>query len=90
MTNDEVEQAIETAINALGLAKLALSKSALPVFSQSDELRKAFLGDYPRASEGDALMKRAQSAMDDLKRRMDELEAAQPRKPAYTITGGQS
>jgi hypothetical protein len=37
---------------------------------------------------GDAMAK-AQDAMDDLKRRMDELEAAQPRKPEYTIERGQ-
>jgi hypothetical protein len=88
MSNDEVEQAIETAINALGLAKLALSKSALPIFSQSDELRKAFLGDYPRASEGDALMKAAQDAMADLDARMGRLEAARDAKPAYSIAQG--
>jgi hypothetical protein len=89
MTNDEVEQAIETAINALGLAKLALSKSALPVFSHSDELRKAFLSDYPRASEGDAIMKAAQDAMNDLDNRLARLEAARDAKPAqYAITGG--
>jgi hypothetical protein len=50
----------------------------------------------PRASasgailKSDAIMKLAQDAMEDLKRRMDALEAAQPRKPAYTITRGQS
>jgi hypothetical protein len=90
MDAHEIEAALEHAINALGLAKIALSKSALPAFSQSDELRKTFLLDDPRASRGDAIMKRAQDTLADLKRRMDELEAAQPRKPAYTIERGKS
>ena len=52
MTADEIESAIEHAINALSLAKLALSKSSLPAFSQSDILRKSDLSDdhLPRAS----------------------------------------
>jgi hypothetical protein len=91
MTANEIESAIEHAINALGLAKLALSKSALPVFSQSDELRKARLGDDPRASRGD-VMKTTQAAMADLNSRMDRLEAGrdmdlQSRK-TYTIAEG--
>jgi hypothetical protein len=40
MNHDQIESAIEHAINALALAKLALSKSALPVFDDSDILRK--------------------------------------------------
>jgi hypothetical protein len=35
-------------------------------------------------------MAKAHAAMAELKRRMDELEAAQPRKPAYAIERGRS
>jgi hypothetical protein len=85
MDAHEIESAIECAINALGLAKIALQKSALPAFSERDDLRKAFLGDNPRASQGDA-MKRASDAVADLKSRLDSLEARDA--PAYTITRG--
>jgi hypothetical protein len=37
-----------------------------------------------------ATLKTLQATADDLIRRMDALEAAQPRKPAYTIARGQS
>jgi hypothetical protein len=47
MNAHEIENAIEHAINALSLAKLALSKSALPMFNESDVLRKV---NEPRAS----------------------------------------
>src|ERR1700677_4797640 len=40
MNTHEIESAIEHAINALSLAKLALSKSALPIFNESDIIRK--------------------------------------------------
>jgi hypothetical protein len=95
MDAHEIEAALEHAINALGLAKIALSKSALPVFSQSDELRKSDLTDQPRAStamqRGDIIIKRTQDAMDDLNARMAVLEADRDAKmPAYTIAGGQS
>jgi hypothetical protein len=85
MTNDEVEQAIENAINALGLAKIALSKSALPVFSEGDSLQKSEL----RASQGDGLMKRASDAMDDLSVRLVRLEAGIAMRPEYTIERAQ-
>jgi hypothetical protein len=88
MNIEEIDDALSTALNALSAAQLTLRKGASP--RDLDILRKAHLGDDPRASQGDAIMKRAQDAMDDLKRRMDALEAAQPRKPAYTITGAQS
>ena len=96
MSTDEIENAIEHAINALGLAKIALTKSALPVFSERDILRKG-LADEPRASasevlaRGDALMKAATSAIDDLKARLDSLEGALDTKPAtYAISRGRS
>jgi hypothetical protein len=92
MNIEEIDDALSNALNALSAAQLTLRKGASP--RDLDILRKAFLGDYPRASTamhgGDAIIKRAQSAMDDLNARMAVLEAAQPRKPAYTITGGQS
>jgi hypothetical protein len=77
LTISEIESAIEHAINALGLAKLALSKSALPAFSESDVLRKSDLIDtLPRASlTGDAITKAATAALADLNRRLDKLEA---------------
>jgi hypothetical protein len=73
MTTDEIESAIEHAINALGLAKLALSKSSIPVFSESDVLRKAN-GLTPVRSDDAA--KAATAALDDLNARLDRLEAA--------------
>jgi hypothetical protein len=77
LTISEIESAIEHTINALGLAKLALSKSALPAFSESDVLRKSDLIDtLPRASlTGDAITKAATAALADLNRRLDKLEA---------------
>ena len=72
MTTDEIESAIEHAINALGLAKLALSKSSIPVFSESDVLRKAN-GLTPVRSDDAA--KAATAALDDAARRLDRLEA---------------
>jgi hypothetical protein len=46
----------------------------------------------PRASaiiKSEVILKRAQDTLADLKRRMDELEAAKP-APAYTIEKGHS
>ena len=70
MNNDEIESAIEHAINALSLAKLALSKSALPVFNDSDALRKASLA--PKADQSVAAL----AALADAERRITALESA--------------
>jgi hypothetical protein len=70
MNANEIESAIEHAINALSLAKLALSKSALPVFNESDVLRKAL-----SEPMGDAA-KRALDLLADAEKRMERLEAA--------------
>jgi hypothetical protein len=87
MNISEIDDALSNALNALSAAQLTLRKGASP--RDLDILRKAHLGDDPRASRGDAV-KRAQAVIDDLNARMDRLEAAQPRKPAYSISGGQS
>jgi hypothetical protein len=71
MNHDQIESAIEHAINALALAKLALSKSALPVFNDSDVLRKSDL-----AESKDDPAKRALAILDDSERRLERLEAA--------------
>ena len=73
MNVNEIESALDNAINALGLAKLALSKSALPAFSGSDIIRKSDLADSePRAS---AVID-AERVLADLNRRVDKLSAA--------------
>jgi hypothetical protein len=91
MNIEEIDDALSNALNALSAAQLTLRKGAST--RELDILQKAHLGDDPRASTAmqgsDALMKRAQAAMDDLNARMAVLEAAQTtRKPAYAITGG--
>jgi hypothetical protein len=72
MYHSEIESAIEHAINALSLAKLALSKSALPVFNESDTLRKL---DHVEPVHGDAGA-RALAMLEDVTRRVDALKAA--------------
>jgi hypothetical protein len=71
MNHDQIESAIEHAINALALAKLALSKSALPVFNDGDILRKADLAE-PKADPA----ARALEMLDALTRQVDALKAA--------------
>jgi hypothetical protein len=73
MNTSEIESAIEHAINALSLAKLALSKSALSVFNDRDVLRKADL-DPPRAGEDD-VAKRGLEMLANAERRIERLEA---------------
>jgi hypothetical protein len=90
---DEIEAALEHAINALGLAKIALSKSAIPVFSEWDILRKTALDDTQRAGQGEDIAKRAFDLLADATARMARLEAgrdmdAQPRK-TYSISQGE-
>jgi hypothetical protein len=69
MNQDQIESAIEHAINALALAKLALSKSALPVFNDSDVLRKLA---EPKANTGTVAL----GILDDAERRITALESA--------------
>jgi hypothetical protein len=92
MNISELDDALSNALNALSAAQLTLRKGASP--RDLDILRKAFLGDYPRASTamqgGDAIMKRSQHTLDDLNARMAVLEAAQTTRKTYTITGAQS
>jgi hypothetical protein len=94
MTTDEIESAIEHAINALGLAKLALSKSSIPVFNERDILRKADLTDtLPRASLAADAATKALAALADLERRATAIEGAhdmdlQTARKSYTIIGG--
>ena len=72
--SQEISDAIETAINALSLAKLLLSKGAKPS-DQSDVLRKASLADTaPRANAND-LAAEALRNLDSAERRVDKLEA---------------
>jgi hypothetical protein len=85
VNHDQIESAIDDAISALGAAKLALSKSALPIFNERDILRKAFLGDDPATrastskplsiSESAALVKSTLDAIADLNARPDLLAA---------------
>jgi hypothetical protein len=91
MNIEEIDDALSNALNALSAAQLTLRKGASP--RDLDILRKSDLTDQPRAStamqEGDAIMKAAQDAMNDLDNRLARLEAAQDAKPAqYAITGG--
>ena len=69
MNHDQIEFAIEHAINALALAKLALSKSALPMFSESDVLHK--VNDPRDEPKVDPL-----ALLADAERRLERLEAA--------------
>lgn len=74
MNANEIESAIEHAINALSLAKLALSKSALPVFNPSDVLRKVEpLAEHWSPGDPGAA---ALAALADLQGRVGELKAA--------------
>jgi hypothetical protein len=70
MNISEIDDALSNALNALSAAQLTLRKGASP--RELDILQKAFLGDDPRASDA---MRAAQDAQDDLKRRLDHLEA---------------
>jgi hypothetical protein len=101
MNRDQIESAIEHAIDALGLAKLALSKSALPILNDSDVLRKVdtltsalrpieYAADptMRAIASSDAIMKRAQSAVADLERRIAHLEAGREPAPKYAIERG--
>ena len=72
MNHDQIESAIERAIDALALAKLALSKSVLPVFNDSDVLRKGLA--EPSAIAGYD-PSRALATLADAERRLDALEA---------------
>jgi hypothetical protein len=88
MNISEIDDALSNALNALSAAQLTLRKGASP--RELDILQKAFLGDDPRASDA---MRAAQDAQDDLKRRLDHLEAgrdmdSQPRK-TYSISQGE-
>jgi hypothetical protein len=71
MNTHEIESAIEHAINALSLAKLALSKSALPIFNESDIIRKV-----DHVEPKDDAASRALAALADLTRRVADLKAA--------------
>jgi hypothetical protein len=82
MNASQIESAIEHAINALSLAKLALSKSALPMFNESDTIRKA---DAPRDTYDHARRAlgisydpsaAALAALTDAERRITALESA--------------
>ena len=90
MNVNEIESAIEHAINALALAKLALQKSSLlPAFIESDVIRKAN-GLTPTRSD-DAITKAATAAIADLNRRLDKLEAgrdidAQTPRKTYSVS----
>jgi hypothetical protein len=86
LTKSDIGRAVD-AIRELSDVIEKLHKSTWPDADRSDVLRKAFLGDDPRAS---VAMRAAQAAMEDLNARLDRLEAAQPRKPAYSVSGGQS
>jgi hypothetical protein len=77
MNHDQIESAIEHAINALSLAKLALSKSALPIFDESDIIRKSDL-DAPVVSAADAAL----ASLADLQARVDELKCADAKRNA--------
>jgi hypothetical protein len=68
MNTHEIESAIEHAINALSLAKLALSKSALPMFSESDIIRKL-------AEPKEDAAARALGVLAEAERRIERLEA---------------
>jgi hypothetical protein len=70
----EIENAIEHAINALALAKLALSKSALPMFSDSDVLRKGDGIVYVEPKDDPA--QRSLDMLADAERRITTLESA--------------
>jgi hypothetical protein len=73
MNHDEIESAIEHAINALSLAKLALSKAERPTIDYgSDVLRKALA--EPQSKNN--IAKRALDMLADVTRRVDELKAA--------------
>jgi hypothetical protein len=73
MNANEIESAIEHAINALSLAKLALSKAERPTIDYvSDVLRKADLAE-PQPSD---IAKRALDMLADLTRQVDALKAA--------------
>lgn len=74
MNTNEIESAIEHAISALSLAKLALSKSALPMFNEGNVLLKADHG-ARKPPLGDAAAK-ALAGLEDINRRLDRLAAA--------------
>jgi hypothetical protein len=82
MNVSELDDAISAALMALSAAQLTLRKGASP--RDLDILRKAHLGDDPRASRGD-VMKRAQDAMADLDTRLARLEASRDAKPTPYI-----
>jgi hypothetical protein len=81
---NEIESALDHAISALGAAKLALSKSSIPVFSPSDVLRKAD-GLHPRAGRSDDVSSKALEMLAELERRAEAIEGARRDMDAQTV-----